>query len=269
MYLKNNSTTPFLFFIFAILLLVNCSSPKSIYGPGLEGMETVYEPKQFVAVGDLYGSNGGFNGSVVYSPINRIGLLYDTKINFFKQQTHTAAIGIYFKDYEKVDFITKEGKTQTLDIGRHIDLYTGASYCYTNDATISVNTFFTFPSVANDFMARWEGKRYFVNLGGHVKSKHVGFDLIFRQLWLETNKLSIIGLRPEFGLDPYGDFANNNIKRYNELAFKINFGGLSKPFFMGFCTLWGQHTAFTGFAFSNAYIFIGANQNIVQLFQKK
>ncbi|MBK8624455.1 MAG: hypothetical protein IPN86_02395 [Saprospiraceae bacterium] len=255
----------------AIFMNTGCKINKA-YTNGQEGLETVYEKGQLNGEVDIFGADGagGLHASANYSPIKNLAILYDHKSALLQHQYHTLAIGGYWSDYKKLDLVQASVSKPTIDIGRHLDFYTGMSYGYTKNSLIYVSTNTNvFPPLVYDYELTYHGKRYFAQLGGHVKAKYLGFDIVYRRVWLDPDKIEIFGLGPDNEIDALGSFTNPGYRPYSEFSLKMNFVGTYKPFYLGFSVRYGDDTQFTQSAFSSRVIFCGVNKEIYHLFTKK
>lgn len=88
-------------------------------------------------------------------------------------------------------------------------------------------------------------------------------------MWLDPSKIETFGVGPTVEIDPVNDFAEKGYRGYTEFAFKMNFGGHYKPFYLGFSSRFGEETNFTNYVFSPQIVFIGANVNLYHLFTKR
>lgn len=261
----------FCFLSFVVFLNAGCKINKA-YTNGQEGLDTVYEKGQLTGAVDIFGADGsgGLHGSVNYSPIKNIALLYDHKSALLQHQYHSLAIGGYWSQYEKYDLIQASVSKPSIDIGRHLDFYTGMTYGYSKNSTITLNTNFnTFPPTTYDYELSYWGKRFFAQVGGHVKAKYLGFDIVFRRSWLDPDKIEIFGLGPGNNIDAVGSFTNPGYRAYTEFGLKMNFMGSYKPFYIGFSVRYGDETEFTSSAFASRVIFCGVNRDIYHVFTKK
>ena len=241
------------------------------YTNGQEGLETTYRAKQITAQIDVFdaGYASGIHAAVNYSPINKLGVFYDVKAAKFQHQYHTLGLGYYLSSYKKYELLIPKSTTTSIDIGRHLDFYGGMSYGFTKDATVPLPPDYTlFPVINYSYDLNYWGKRYFLHIGGHVKSKFISFDAIVRKVWLDPDKIEIYGLGPNNYFDPALDFKPNGIRQYTEISFKMNFISYFKPFYVGFVMRAGNEGTFTSSAFSRSAVFIGVNSDIYHFFAK-
>ncbi|MBK9734472.1 MAG: hypothetical protein IPO92_05675 [Saprospiraceae bacterium] len=260
-------------FVVGIMYLMLCSSIsckiQKAYTNGQEGLETVHQKGQIRANADYFkfDESKGLHASINYSPIKNVGIFYDLKSAFIQHQYHTLALGYYLSNYKKLELIYPSISKPSIDIGRHFDFYGGMSYGYTKNSTISYYDRNTFRN--NQYELNYFGKRYFVQLGGHLKAEYIAFDFVWRQIWLDPDKIEIYGLGSNTGIDPVSSFSNSGYRSYSEISLKMNLFGHYKPFYVGMTTRFGNETQFTGSAFSSAMVFIGANMDIYHIFTKK
>lgn len=255
----------------SLLLASGCTINRA-YTNGQEGLETVYEKGQISAEIDIFGADGsgGLHGSVSYSPIKHLAVLYDHKSALLQHQYHSFAIGGYVSKYEKYEIIHPSISKPNIDIGRHLDFYTGMTYGYSNNSTIVISRDFSFfPVTTERFEISYAGKRFFTQIGGHVKAKFLSFDVALRRSWLDPDKIEIFGLGPGTDIDAVGSFTNPGYRAYTEFGLKMNFMGIYKPFYMGFSVRYGDETKFTSSVFSSRVVFVGVNKDIYHIFTKK
>jgi hypothetical protein len=268
-----------IFILLSILTVIIFNSSCNVnraYVNGQEGLETVYAKDQWIAQADFFGSGGtsGLHADAGYSPIKNIAVLYDTKMIGTQLQQHSLAAGVYLSDYTKFELSRPSVSKEFIDIGRHLDFYAGATYNFANNIFIEL-PFFSggFPGTISPtqqfFEINYTGKRYFVQAGGHVKSKYLAFDATLRRLWLDPSQIETFGVGPNIDIDPVGDFAEKGFIGYTEFAFKMNFGGHYKPFYIGFSSRFGKETNFTNYILSPQIVFFGANVNLYHLFTKR
>jgi hypothetical protein len=259
------------FLSIAVTFNTGCKVNRA-YTNGQEGLETVYEKGQVMGNADIFGADGsgGMHVSINYSPMKNLAVLYDHKSALFQHQHHTFAIGGFLADYKKYQLIHPSVSKTSIDIGRHLDFYTGMSYGYSKNSFIPLGTNFNvFPPITYDYEVSYWGKRYFAQVGGHVKAKYLGFDVTLRQLWLDPDRIEVFGLGPENNIDVLSSFTNPGYRSYTEFALKMNFMGMYKPFYIGFSLRYGKETEFTQSAFSSRVIFCGVNKDIYHIFTKK
>lgn len=266
--------------IYILILLASIShyscNVNKAYLNGQEGLETVHAKDQWMAQADLFGSGGtsGLHIDGSYSPLNRIAVLYDGKMIGSQLHQHSLAAGIYFSDYTAYELSRPSVSKEFIDIGRHLDFYVGATRNFAQNVIIEL-PFFSggFPGSAfptqQFFEVNYTGNRYFVQAGGHVKSKYLAFDATFRRLWIDPSKIETFGVGPTVEIDPVNDFAEKGYRAYTEFSFKMNFGGHYKPFYLGFSSRFGEETNFTSYVFSPQIVFLGANINLYHLFTKR
>jgi hypothetical protein len=251
-----------------ILAYLSSCTINRAYTNGQEGLETVYKPKQIRAEVDYFGGPGigAFHADVSYSPINKVAILYDVKSAGVKHMYHTLAVGLYTSNYKPYVLKQYVGNKTTIDIGRHFDLYGGMSYGFAKQVIIPEGNSFT--NFNDTYELNFYAKRYFIQGGAHFKSKDLGFDFVFRRLWVDVDKIELFGLLPDSNINPENDFRNSSILPYIEFGMKVNFVGNYKPLYIGFNKRFGDNTPFTASAFASSTAFIGANIDIHLLFKK-
>ncbi len=260
------------FFVTLIVVttLFSCRVDRAFL-PGQEGMETVHQAQQVKAGLDMTAGNGLLmHGSINYSPLKNIGVLYDTRLAP-NSQSHTVAAGYYKAKYKVETLQDSNEKDVNVITGIHWDVYGGASYLNTHNSIVNLgfNTdFFTGNTRQSFYELSWQGMRYFAQGGVHIKSAHVGIDAIIRQSWLEARQVGVYGLNPAEGMTPEKDLADKNPRPYTEIGFKMNFGNFSTPFYCGFVTRLGADTAWTKTAYAHSIVFLGVNLEIAKLFKK-
>lgn len=257
-------------FIAFLTSLISCRVNRSFL-PGQEGMETVYKEKQWKAGLDMVAGNGVLaHGSVNYSPVKNLGILFDSRLGS-NSQSHTLAAGFYKGSYSNE--IIKDFNDKDIDIttGKHWDVYGGANYLNTQNSFVTLgfnDGIFNVNVPTEIFEISWVGMRYFAQAGMHIKSHHIGIDAVLRQSWLQANKVNIYGLSSLSNLTPEEDLRSKNPRRYTEIGFKMNFGKHYTPFYCGFTTRLGKDTKFTNAIYAHSLIFIGANLRIASLLKK-
>lgn len=264
-----------LFLLMAVLGQYSCNVNRA-YINGQEGLETVYAKDQWIAQADYFksGSTSSLHVDASYSPLKRLAFLYDGKMMGTRLHQHSLAAGFYLSDYSPYELTHPSVSKEFIDIGRHLDFYIGATRSYANNVIIELQPFSSgFPGSITPnqqfFEINYTGNRYFVQAGGHVKSKYLAFDATLRRLWLDPSKIETFGVGPTVEIDPVNDFADKGYRAYTEFAFKMNFGGHYKPFYIGFSSRFGEETNFTRYVFSPQIVFVGANINLYHLFTKK
>ena len=253
-----------------VLIQTGCKLNRA-YTNGQEGLETTYKAKQVTAQVDVFdaGMATGMHASINYSPLNKLGVFYDLKAAYFQHQYHTIGIGYYLSNYKKYELTVPKLSITNIEIGRHLDFYGGMSYGFTKDANVPLAPDYTsFPIINYSYDLNYFGRRYFLQMGGHVKSKFISFDGILRQVWLDPDKIEIYGLGPDNHFDPADDFLPNGRRSYTEFAFKMNFISYFKPFYLGFVMRSGKDGNFTTGAFSPSIVFLGINTDIYHFFSK-
>jgi hypothetical protein len=261
----------FLAFI-AVVSHYSCNVNRA-YLNGQEGLETVYAKEQWTAQVDYFVSGGtaGLHVDGSYSPLNRVAVLYDGKMIGSQLHQHSLAAGFYLSDYTPFELSRPSVSKEFIDIGRHLDFYAGVTRNFAQNVIIELPPLFSggFTPTQQFFEVNYTGNRYFVQAGGHVKSKYLAFDATLRRIWIDPNKIETFGVGPTIEIDPVNDFAEKGYRAYTEFAFKMNFGGHYKPFYLGFSSRFGEETNFTNYVFSPQIVFLGANVNLYHLFTKK
>lgn len=264
--------------VFLILIYLMTSTGCTVnraYTNGQEAIETVFEKGQILGQADLFsvsgnGGSGGVHAGIHYSPLQNVAAFYDIKTSLFDHQYHSLGIGYYLADYKKLELLNPSVSKSSIDIGRHLDFYGGLSYGISKNSSISAPSDpNVFPRIEYLYDLSYRGRRFFGQIGGHVKSKFIAFDATFRQVWMDPDKIEIFGLGPGVDVDPIASFTNPSYRSYSEFSFKMNMIGLYKPLYFGFTTRFGDETGFTRGAFASQTVFIGVNSEIYHVFTKK
>lgn len=232
-------------YLLYIVTFFSCRVDRSFL-PGQEGMETVEKEKQLKAGLDVAAGSGVMgHGFANYSPLKNTGIMIDTRWSP-NSQVHSLALGYYKSRYKEEVVQDRLNRDVLIQTGKHWDVYGGATYLNTENSFIQAlvgDRIFSVPPTTELFEISWEGFRYFLQGGFHVKSQRVGIDAVLRQSWLQARSVDIYGLNPRSELTPEEDLQSKNPRRYTEIGFKMNFGLHNTPFLLRiYSTIGARHT---------------------------
>ncbi len=252
-----------------LLCAFSSCSKNTLYIPGQEGLESVHKRQQLKGGADINYDNGNSCAhlDISYSPIDNVGVFYDLKTSGLDYQYHTIGLGYYLAAYEKMDLREYTEKKKSIDVGYHFDFYGGASYCKSKDNTFFRSSSF---SIADTYGINLYGKRFFGQIGYHLKKEFMSYDIVLRRSWLDIDKIQTFGLAVKDDFNPGKEIQDENVMSYTELSFKVNIGGVYKPLYIGLSRKFGlSNSNVINSTFDHVVGFVGINLDIQHAFGKK
>ncbi|HRX29028.1 MAG TPA: hypothetical protein P5235_06555 [Saprospiraceae bacterium] len=254
------------------LFLSSCSN-RTLYMPGVEGLDTSYEPKQKSGTVGMNYQEGAssLNLSAAYSPMNHLGLIYNGVFcEGIKYMDNTIGVGAYTGKYRKYTPEYYSEKKSEVDLGYHFDFYAGFSLHQSKNVRFD-QYFFLGPSgsMNSGYGLSLFSKKYFLQTGIHIKKTYITYDFALRYNWMDMDKIETFDLIANEYFNPAKELTELNILHFGEFSFRVGFGGEYKPVFIGFTRRFGYEQTILADIFAPVTGTLGFNQNIFYAFGKK